>query len=319
MDLTRAVGGTDCRGQARATPCPLPMQQIRLSCILHQSVYQRTTVDEAPTDMLPSTCRVGRTAAVSTSIQAELQTTWRELSKRNGWELVSDEPYFLAQAAAEFAAIDADQAHAQRLRVALQRSYSEILYNELTWRNERAATELWNACHRIALRDSRTREIAEDLAQEAILRALEKLTSLNDHKSLLGWVLRILSDVRRRSLQREGRYLLGDDTERPEPRDPVDIAEQVEQQILTAEFDALLKEVLPNWLERTALIRVLIEQQKPGEVAQELGLPPHRLRLAKSRGLKHLREHPAASQRLRVLLGYQGSPSGQEGDHDHDS
>ena len=83
----------------------------------------------------------------------DLPDIWRQLARRNDWELVTDEQEFLRRAAIEFESLAEEAASDQRARVALLRTYGALLYNGLRDRQDRAAYEIWLACYRLALRD----------------------------------------------------------------------------------------------------------------------------------------------------------------------
>jgi len=126
-----------------------------------------------------------------------LLTTWHQLARRNDWQLVADEAAFLAQAAAELSAIGADPTQGERVRLAIERTYSGLLYQGLAERQERAAYELWLAFLRLSYRRGWTQPEAEEIAQETMARVLAKQPTLRSPQSMLAWSLTVLRTVQR--------------------------------------------------------------------------------------------------------------------------
>lgn len=246
---------------------------------------------------------------MSGPLREELRAIWRMLAQRYEWALVADEEAFLDLAAAELDDLAGAPVSSERLRVAVWRAYSRLLYRGLTRREERAAQELWLAYARMALRDGRPRPEAEELAQEAIARVLANLPELRAPQSLLAWAFRIFRTVRREYGSRllaaqslhpdEGAFV-------PEPADPDDMAMGVEHDLIGQELQALLREKLTNSLERLTLLRIVVFGDHPRDVARDLGLPLYRTRLAKHRAIERLRADEAFVRRVRDLAGVPG-------------
>jgi len=94
-----------------------------------------------------------------------------------------------------------------------------------------------------------------------------------------------------------------DDDRVAQVADTIDTIGNVEQDLVLEELLALLREKLPNDMERLVLLRMILVGDHPRDVARDLGLPLHRSRIAKHRALKRLREDNDAMRRLRELLG----------------
>lgn len=248
-----------------------------------------------------------------------LRATWHQLSKRNAWALVADEEAFLDQAAAQVQQLSGDQPLGERLRVAVQQTYSTLLYRRFQARDEAAAQELWLTMVRLSVAAGWDQASAQELAQEAFARTLEHLPRISSPQGFLSYAIRILITVRRDyAKQRAATQPLVDHEGDPdEPAAPQDLASDVEQSILSATIVDLLRAALPNELERTVLMRTVLFGDHPRDVARNLGLPLHRTRIAKCRGLQRLRSHQQLMTLIEELTGVamlQLSPTGDDDD-----
>lgn len=231
-----------------------------------------------------------------------LHVLWRTLARRNDWTLVVNEAAFLDQAAAELQMLTGGSA-AARQRLALQRSYSALLYQGLGARQERAAHELWLAFVRLGLRAGHARTEAEELAQEAISRVLARLSTLRTPQSLLIWAFTIWRTVQREGWQQGSREqeLPADETDQQFLAVPNDLVEDVVDGLIDQSLFDLLTAHLTNDLERVVLLRVVVWGDHPRDVARDLNLPLYRARLAKSRALQRLRANTEFIARLTAL------------------
>ena len=269
----------------------------------------------------PHTAACGERAwRVSEPDRDELRALWLQLARRNDWALVEDEATFLDQAAAEFNVLVNAKTPGARLRMAVSRTYSALLYHGLCREQERAAQELWLTFVRTALRDQWPRSEAEDLAQEAIARVLDQLQNIKSPQSFVTWAFklffRLLRDSRERQHMRQQREqpFQADEAERTyEPADPVDTAADVEQDMVIQELWALFQAKLSNELERRTLWHTIVLGDDPRDVARDLGLPLHRTRLAKSRALARLRQDEAFMRMVHDLAGDRGSDPSETG------
>jgi DNA-directed RNA polymerase specialized sigma24 family protein len=264
--------------------------------------------------------RSERTGVVSEPSRAELRAIWRRHAQRNDWTLVDDEELFLDLATVELGALAGDQSMPERMRLAVWRAYSTLLYRGLWQREERAAQELWLALMRMALKRGVARPEAEELAQETIARMLEKLPAMRSPQSLLSYALMVFRTAQReRRKQMPNDQPLQSDSDEPayDPPDPGDLTLEVEQRIISAELQAQLRAKLPNDLERRTLLRIVVFGDQPRDVARDLGLPLHRTRLAKHRAIARLRDDETFIQTLRDLTGdTEPQPDSSGADHD---
>lgn len=250
-----------------------------------------------------------------------LQRIWQQISRRNDWLLVEDEAAFLEQVLAEARVLVGDGAVSEEaLRVAARRSYSARLFRGLQMQEERAAQELWLAAFRLSIRAGWTQPAAEDLAQEMMARVIEKLPALRSPQSLVDWVLMILRTVQRdyRRQHPDVQQLTNDEGQQREPADPSDLAERVEAGLLSELITAELEAALPKERDRLILLRTVLAGDKPGEIAKDLGIPAHQVRLAKSRALDRLRNSPAFRGLLSQLRDRDSAETAQTGVDHHE-
>jgi len=250
---------------------------------------------------------------VSPSSLDALRTTWQHLSTRNNWALVTDVESFLRHATEEMSNLQDIPSPAQRTRMALTRAYSALLYEQLWERSERAAYEVWLAAYRFALRDHFPKEEAEVLAQETVTLVLTKLHTLSSPASFVSWMRRVYWTVRSKTtkLQQIEIPLLMEE----EQQDSFDLMAEIEDIIFSQELLAQIKKRVRNHLEITALVRCVFGGEKPHDVAQDLGIRDHRVRIAKSRALHRLQSDTDFMRFLKELVG-ESPMSDAEGDSD---
>lgn len=234
------------------------------------------------------------------------QTLWQQLATRNQWELIApdDVDAFFDRVFEENKNLHMQGAPEARLRMAMHRVYSVHLHNGIHAREERAAQEVWLCFVRLALRGGTPQAAAYELAQEAVTRVIEKLATVRMPQSFLAWAIQVFRTVQRdlRPKAQEVSLTNEDGTQAYEAVDMLNLADIVETNVITQELADLLFAVITNPLERITLVRCLLQGVPPRDVADELGLPLHRTRVAKARALQRLREHPATMARLASFL-----------------
>lgn len=235
----------------------------------------------------------------------EISGVWQQLARRNGWQLVADEAAFLAQVEALLRELPDEEVTERRIRVALYHGYNQLLYRGIFRREERACAELLATFFRLARREVSSDE-ADECAQAAFVKVLEKLPSLRQPQSLIAWALRILRTVQRDQRRGQGteESYQGDtdDDRASEPADPGDLAREAEQRMIDRELIVLLRGCLRNDLEFQVIMRMMLFGDKPRDVATSLGLPLYRARVAKSRALQHLRDDEQVMRYINELV-----------------
>ena len=250
------------------------------------------------------------------------------MARRYDWQLVQDEAGFFQAVRAEFATLNVDQQQSARgrLRIAIWRSYSVLLYRALHQRQEQAAQELRIAAMRLSLKRGFAPDDAEVLAQEVVCRMLEQLPKLADRPQILLshaiWTCRSLwrEHWRQAGKMQSQMTATTDATEAAtdEMADPSDVATEVEQRLMDAEIGQILEASLKNVLERQVLLHIVLLGEKPCDVARDQGVPLHRARLAKSRALKRLRADTQTLQSIYKLTGQLRPPPATRGDSSDD-
>jgi len=145
--------------------------------------------------------------------------------------------------------------------------------------------ELGNLALRVAYSVLRSRPDAEDVAQEALVRAYRGLRSLREPRALMAWIVRtafrLALDERRRQQRRRQVVELAGPAAAPTP------ADELQRARLLAALDALPEKL------RLALALSAVEGHDVREVAALLGVPEgtvkSRLHLARRRLAERLR------------------------------
>jgi RNA polymerase sigma-70 factor (ECF subfamily) len=159
-------------------------------------------------------------------------------------------------------------------------------------RFERMAEDVFPSLYGTALRLTRSPEDANDLSQEALVRAYEAFDRF-DGRNFKAWMLRILTNLyinRYRKLQRTGRAASLDEEEAPEPIAPAEEAPDrlVFDEMLGSEVEEALGKV-PDVF-RTAVVLCDIEGMSYDEVAQATDVPVGTVRSRLARGRAILRK-----------------------------
>lgn len=246
---------------------------------------------------------------MSERTQDELLDAWRRMSRQNGWSLVQNEKQFLEQALAEYGRLKEDKSPSMRAHVAVKCAYSALIYQGLLDHNDTAAQELYQAMFRRSLGHGWSEETAKDLAQETVTRIWLKLSSIGSPirspQGLLSVAFLTLRTVERSYRTHEGHeipFATQFEGEQEETVDPIEMAVDVEQRILSETIRSQLRAALPNDLQRQVLIRNVIFGEPPRELARELGLPLYRTRAAKSLAIQRLRADPDFGNLLDNLV-----------------
>ncbi len=128
-------------------------------------------------------------------------------------------------------------------------------------------------------------DLAEDVLQEGLLKALRSADELRDEERLLPWFYRILNNAmidtyRKQSV--ETRYLESYARE-------LDIESQPEEQAALCEcFRELLPSLKPEYAE--LIDRLELQPGDPGEVAQELNIQSNNLKVRRHRARQALKQ-----------------------------
>lgn len=236
-----------------------------------------------------------------------IRVAWQKQAIRCDWQLVTDENHFIEQVQIEARTLVNAGASATQLHLIIQRTYSKLLYAGIVARQDRAAQEIWLLCLRFALRDGIELPQAQEMAQETVKRVIEKLHSLRSPQSLIPWTLMILRTVRGNLKQQTiAEEPFPSNIEGDQGAEAVassDVVAEVEEKVLGTQLVHLLHAKLPNELERLTLLRYILFNDQPRDVAHDLGLPLYRTRVAKCRALQRLRGDSEFMAFIQTLVG----------------
>jgi RNA polymerase sigma-70 factor (ECF subfamily) len=128
-------------------------------------------------------------------------------------------------------------------------------------------------------------ELAEDIVQDALLRAVRSLDELRDDDRIVPWFYRILRngivDAYRRRSVRDGRTLTLDDNV-----DVPDQAAEAESSALCACFRSLLPTLSPEYAE---VIESDLAEEPTAAAAKRLAITPNNLKVRRHRARQALR------------------------------
>ncbi len=154
-----------------------------------------------------------------------------------------------------------------------------------------------------ALRLTRSQEEAEDLVQEAVVRAFDAYDRF-DGQNFKAWMLRILTNLyinRYRRQRREGPRSSFEDENVPEPAAPAgELPDRLLfDELLSADIEAALDKVPEAF--RIAVLLSDLEGLSYEEIAQALDVPIGTVRSRIARGRAHLR---AELESYALQMGY---------------
>ncbi len=137
-------------------------------------------------------------------------------------------------------------------------------------------------------------ELAEDILQEAFLRAFRAAPDIDDGERLAAWFYRVLRNAvvdayRRQDVQTRRVERLYDG------HDLADLSEAAERELCEC-FRALLPSLRPEYA--AVLAAVDLEERPAHEVAEELGLTTNNLNVRRHRARRALRESLEATCRV---------------------
>jgi RNA polymerase sigma-70 factor (ECF subfamily) len=127
-------------------------------------------------------------------------------------------------------------------------------------------------------------ELAEDILQDSLLRAVQAAPSLRQEERLVPWFYRILQNAITDSYRRRGVA-----SQRQVPLDGVDLADEAEDEALVcACFEPLVATLKPEYAD---LIRAVeLGGETPEAAARRLGVTPNNLKVRRHRARQALRQ-----------------------------
>lgn len=142
-----------------------------------------------------------------------------------------------------------------------------------------------DAAYRVALSVTRDHDLAEDVTQDAMLKAWGALPTWRGDAPLRNWILRITHNTAISAL-RKRREVLSDPVEMPEPTSTASVERDVHERMALAAFELALDEL--DELTRAIVVLREVEALSYEEIADALqvALPTVKTRLL--RGRRHL-------------------------------
>ncbi len=242
------------------------------------------------------------------------------LAKR-GWQLVQDEKAFAAAICAEVESRASERAEEQRIAIerATIRHYCGILYttcnDQGSRRQRRAFEELWQYLYPIALYKTRDANLAQDVAQQSLVKVWRKISQCREPGSFLNWATLILiNEIReyyRRKDHREEVHSGSDRDELVTTESDMKHSDDAEDQskldrpaevfndpglklIVTDETErellAIIKQCVSNTQQQRILVESFFNDKGYKEIAEELGLTVGNVHVLRHRALNALRK-----------------------------
>jgi RNA polymerase sigma-70 factor (ECF subfamily) len=154
---------------------------------------------------------------------------------------------------------------------------------------EALVIQFWPDAHRVASLLLQDREAAEDVAQEALLRAVRALDTFDLERPFAPWLRRIAANcahdaLRKRTSQPE---LRGEGVEARQEMEAEDLADELARVALPAELEIGLAALTPEMREAVVLRHLL--DYTAEEIAEIADVPAATIRTRIHRGLKTLR------------------------------
>lgn len=168
--------------------------------------------------------------------------------------------------------------------VATAASGSQPAFQEIVRRYQRP---VFNLIARIV----RDPALAEDVAQEAFLKAFRSLASFDRTRRFSSWLFRIANNAALDALRRRRADPVLQ-TDAPEPIGP-SAADQVEARALGAALEQALSAIRPEW--RAAVVLRYDEGLSYEEIAEVMGIPEGTAKTFVHRARKQLAERLAAA------------------------
>ena len=154
---------------------------------------------------------------------------------------------------------------------------------------EAVVVQFWPGAYRIAYLLLQDREAAEDIAQDALLRAVRALRTFDVERPFAPWLNRIAANCAHDALRARSRRpeLLGVGVQARSDAEAEDLADEIAQYTFSAELQERLAELNPDMREAVVLRHLL--DYAPEEIAEVVGVPAATVRTRIHRGLTALR------------------------------
>lgn len=234
----------------------------------------------------------GKDEQMSEVLLARVTAAWDTLSQHYHWQLPVQRDVIVQEAVVRLDHLP--QANDRTITAVIVAVYGQHLHAAFVSGNNAAAEDLFHACFRSALRQGLTSEDAEETAQETVTRMVYYAPRLRSSETIISYAFDVLRTVlrERRSEPFEAPLDNREQQEQPiigQPDGQATIT-AVERRVFNDTLLVLLRQKLPSPLERTMLIRTVLLDDKPRDVAHDLNIPGYQARTARHRALNRLRE-----------------------------
>jgi len=144
-----------------------------------------------------------------------------------------------------------------------------------------------DAVYRVAFSITRDRDLAEDVSQDALIKAWQKLPTFRGDAPLRNWILRITHNTAISSIRRR-RDELRDPDELPERETLRTVADDVTDRLALERFMASLDEL--DEVSRSIVVLRELESMSYDEICDVLGVPLPTVKTRLLRARRHLAE-----------------------------
>ncbi len=240
--------------------------------------------------------------------------------RKREWKLVTDLADFAKKVCAEVRKLRINEAEKERQAIerATVRRYCVILYGACSEagssRQDAAFKDLWRYFYSIARHKTGEPDLAQELAQRALVKTFEKLGQCREPKSFLKFAWLILLNVVRdhyRELKKHGGISVPFEDSSPNSKDEKKRADEimktsglesderapdeeainhVSREQFHRDLLAIIRSCVKHELQQTVLIELLIKGKELQEVAEDLNLKVTYVRVLKHNGLVALRD-----------------------------
>lgn len=257
-----------------------------------------------------------RTVANRERLQSICRRVVKRLFLDEDWQLIDNIGPFMAAVFDKTLSILPDNCSERQAARAFEKTAKNLYYDVLAERLQtqashqldRAYKELYNYLYDIALHRVSSRELAEEIAQEALVKVWSGLDRTLDSRGFLAWAQLIVarqimslatcSECNMREPNSAFGTVLRDVVTLP----PLLVSEDPEQAMLTEELRSSLVQAIKSELtseeEQKVILLTFLEGKSSSEIAEDIDISPSRVYLLRSRALQRLR----ASQDLRDLM-----------------
>jgi RNA polymerase sigma factor (sigma-70 family) len=232
---------------------------------------------------------------------------WQQMKHTYGWNLIDDATLIAAAEAEIEVESGADTSVAERITVGIYRVYNRYLYQSILHlthdiadsaaieRANQACLEIQLTVRRCVLAKAYSADLADEIAQQIVLRLLSEPHVVRQPQSLLAWVMWQTRALLKAAQPASTEAVPLKEDNAGDVRTAPNLEQSVETRLRDMDLDALLIQTLSPF-HRQLIIMTEIEERPPREIAQLLKVKVTQIYVEKGRALKKLRENPACQR-----------------------